>query len=77
VKQTETLRPLHEFLSANGLELRHLKALAAAGFPIPIVEIDGDRFVPRDEAQELIGRVKIRAMIAATSGDGLKIAEVR
>ncbi len=78
MQPNDTLRPLDEFLEANALELRHLTALANAGFLVPVVQIDGDRFIMRDEAQELIAKLRVRGLIAATSGeDGLQIAEVR
>ena len=77
MKPNDTLRPLQDFLADNGLEARHLEALAEQGFTIPIIKIDGDAFIPRDEAQELVGKLKVRALIDATSGVRLDLREVR
>jgi hypothetical protein len=73
MKATETMRPLQDFLTANGLEPRHLETLAAEGYVVPVVEIDGDTFILREEGQELIAKLKVRALIDATSGNGLKL----
>ena len=73
MKATETMRPLADFLAANGLEPRHLEHLAAEGYVVPLVEIDGDTFILRDAGQELINNLKVRALIDATSGNGLKL----
>ncbi len=65
-----SLKTVERFLEDNALNYRHLAIEAARGNTLPMVEIGGDLFVAKSDADRFTDRLQLRALSAATGGNG-------